>query len=192
MSFVNAHFVTYAQDLGYHPMVAAGAFSLIGAAAIVGALYLGHLSDRQGRRRWLTFSYNLRTVGFVIVLLSMGISFLGIPGLGLSALLVGITLVGFSWTAVVSITAAYASDGFGVKNLGTIYGAMFAVMPVGSGLGAYLGGLLYDARGTYDIAIWSNIVLLVIATVLVLSIGERKLMKPGAVTADDRVAAADD
>ena len=185
MSFVNAHFVTYAQDdLGYPAMVAAGAFSLIGASAIIGALFLGHLSDTQGRRRWLTFSYNLRTVGFIVVLLSMGISFLGIPPLGLSALLVGITLVGFSWTAVVSITGAYASDRFGVSHLGTIYGTMFAVMPIGSGFGAYLGGVLYDARGTYDIAIWSNIVLLAISSALVMSIGERKVLSSGVAAAD--------
>jgi predicted MFS family arabinose efflux permease len=114
----------------------------------------------------------------------MGISFLGIPPLGLSALLVGITLVGFSWTAVVSITAAYASDQFGVTKLGTIYGTMFAVMPIGSGLGAYLGGVLYDARGTYDIAIWSSIVLLIVASLLVFSIGERKVLRPGVAAAD--------
>ena len=184
MSFVNAHFVTYAQDLGYHPMVAAGAFSLIGASAIIGALYLGHLSDTQGRRRWLTFSYNVRTIGFIVVLLSMGVSFLGIPPLGLSALLVGITIVGFSWTSVVSITGAYASDRFGVSHLGTIYGAMFAVMPIGSGLGAYLGGLLYDAKGSYEVAIWSNIVLLIIASVLVASIRERKLLRSEIAAAD--------
>ena len=50
---------------------------------------------------------------------------------------------------------------------------MFAVMPLGSGLGAYLGGLLYDVRGTYDVAIWSNVVLLIIATLMVFSIGEK-------------------
>lgn len=175
MSFVNAHFVTYARDLGYHPMVAAGAFSLIGAAAIIGALLLGHLSDTRGRRMLLAFSYHLRALGFIVVLLSMGISFLGIPPLGFSALLVGITLVGFSWNAVVSITAAYASDRFGVSNLGAIYGTMFAVMPIGSGFGAYLGGLLYDMRGTYDIAIWSNIVLLIMAAGTVFFIGERRM-----------------
>ena len=178
MSFVNAHFVTYARDLGYHPMVAAAAFRLIGASALVGALLLGHLSDKHGRRGLLTFSYQLRTLGFIVVLLSMGISFLGIPPLGLTALLVGIILVGFSWNAVVSITAAYASDRFGVANLGTIYGTMFAVMPLGSGLGAYLGGLFYDHRGSYDVAIWSNIVLLLVAALMVFFIGERRLAGP--------------
>ena len=58
------------------------------------------------------------------------------------------------------ITAAYASDRFGISQLGSIYGLMFAVMPLGSGLGAYLGGVLYDSQGSYAIAIWSNIVLL--------------------------------
>ena len=84
MSFVNAHFVTYARDLGYHPMVAAGAFSLIGATAIIGALYLGNMSDNRGRRRWLAISYQLRLVGFVVVLLSMGVSFAGLPAFGLA------------------------------------------------------------------------------------------------------------
>ena len=174
MSFVNAHFVTYVQDLGYHKMMAAGAFSLIGAAAIVGALLMGHLSDKHGRRVLLALAYNLRGLGFIVVLLSMGVPFLGISALGIPALLVGIVLVGFSWNATVSITAAYASDRFGLAQLGTIYGLMFAVMPLGSGLGAYLGGVLYDSQGTYAIAIWSNIALLALATGTVFSIRERK------------------
>ncbi len=175
MSFVNAHFVTYVQDLGYNKMVAAGAFSLIGAAAIVGALLMGHLSDQHGRRRLLSLAYHLRAMGFVLVLLSMGIPIFNIPSLGIAVLLVGILLVGFSWNATTSITAAYASDRFGLSQLGTIYGTMFAVMPLGSGLGAYLGGLLYDSQGTYAIAIWSNIALLLLATVTVFSIKDRRL-----------------
>ena len=183
MSFVNAHFITYVQDLGYHKMVAAGAFSLIGASAIIGALLLGHLSDKHGRRLLLSLSYHLRALGFTLVLLSMGIPFLNIPSLGIPALLAGILFVGFSWNAVVSITAAYASDRFGITQLGTIYGTMFAVMPLGSGLGAYLGGVLYDTRGTYDIAIWSNIVLLLLAMGTVFSIKDRKLPEGNVVTA---------
>ena len=175
MSFVNAHFISYARDLGYHPMVAAASFSLIGVSAIIGTLVLGHLSDKYGRRRFLTSSYQLRALGFAIVLLSMGISFLGIPPLGLAALLAGIILVGVSWNAVVGITAAYASDKFGLTHLGTIYGTMFAVMPLGSGLGAFLGGYFYDIRGTYAVAIWSNIVLLIASGLLVFFIRERRL-----------------
>ena len=184
MSFVNAHFISYARDLGFHPMVAAGSFSLIGAWAIIGTLVLGHLSDRHGRRKFLSASFQIRTLGFAIVLLSMGIPFMGIPPLGLAALLVGIMLVGLSWNAVVGITAAYASDRFGTASLGTIYGAMFAVMPLGSGLGAFLAGLFFDIRGTYDVAIWSNLVLLIIAALLVL-IRERPPVLREAVAAAD-------
>ena len=174
MSFVNAHFVSYARDLGYQPMAAAGAFSLIGASAVIGSLILGHLSDQHGRRKMLTVTYNLRMMGFVVVLLSMGVPFLGISPLGFAALLAGVMLVGLSWNAVVSITAAYASDRYGIAHLGTIYGTMFAVMPIGSGLGSFLGGLFYDIRGVYDVAIWSNIVLLFAASVLVFFRGERR------------------
>jgi MFS family permease len=177
MSFVNAHFVSYAQDLGFHPMVAASAFSVIGATAVFGALILGHLSDQHGRRRMLSLSYHLRAMGFFVVLLSMGIPFLGVPSLGLPALFVGILLVGFSWNAVVGITAAYASDGFGTSNLGQIYGTMFAVMPIGSGIGSALSGYMFDLRGNYEIAIWTNIVLLVVSAALVWSIGDNR---PGA------------
>ena len=171
MSFVNAHFVTYAQDLGYDPITASFGFSIIGATAIVGALAFGHLSDKYGRRQWLALSYQLRAMGFLVVLLSMGIPFLGIPPLGIATLVIGVLLVGFSWNSVVGITAAYASDSFGTANLGKIYGTMFAVMPIGSGLGAFLGGYLFDIRGTYDIGIWSNVALLIASALLVWSIG---------------------
>ena len=177
MSFVNAHFVTYARDLGFSPLVGAGAFSLIGATAIVGALALGHMSDQYGRRRLLAASYQLRMVGFVIVLLSMGIPFLGIPRLGVVPLVAGMVMVGFSWNAVVGITAAYASDGFGTANLGRIYGTMFAVMPIGSGIGSALSGFMFDHLGNYEVAIWSNIALLAIAAALVWFIRENR---PGA------------
>ena len=177
MSFVNAHFVTYARDLGFSPLVGAGAFSLIGATAIVGALLLGHLSDQYGRRRLLAASYQLRMAGFVIVLLSMGIPFLGLPPLGVVPLVAGMVLVGFSWNAVVGITAAYTSDGFGTANLGRIYGTMFAVMPIGSGIGSALAGFMFDQRGNYEIAIWSNIALLAISALLVWTIGDNR---PGA------------
>ena len=172
MSFVNAHFVTYVQDLGYGGMIAAGAFSIIGVTAISGGLLLGHLSDNPGRRRFLSISYQMRCLGFVLVLLSMGISFLNIPSLGIVALVVGVLFVGFSWNSVISITAAYASDAFGITRLGTIYGTMFAVMPLGSGLGAYLGGVLYDSRGSYDIGIWTNIILLLLAAWAIFSTHE--------------------
>ena len=178
MSFVNAHIIAYITDLGYSAHAAAATFSLIGGCAIVGALVLGYLSDRHGRRSYLSFSYALRCVGFTLVLLSMGIPFLGISPMGIVTLITGIVLVGLSWNAVVALTAAFASDRFGIRNLGTIYGTMFAVMPLGSGFGAALGGFLYDARGTYDLAIWSNLILLIISVILVLSIREQK-GKPG-------------
>ena len=177
MSFVNAHFVSYVTDLGYSRMLAAGSFSLIGASAIIGALILGHLSDKHGRRKYLSFSYALRGLGFAVVLLSMGVHFLDIPPLGLVPLLIGIILVGLSWNAVIAITAAYTSDRFGVSHLGTIYGAMFAMMPLGAGLGAALGGVLYEVRGTYDVAIWSNLVLLGITTILMLTVREQGSME---------------
>ena len=179
MSFVNAHFVSYATDLGYSQMVAAGSFSLIGACSIVGAVVLGYLSDKHGRREYLAFSYALRGIGFTAVLLSMGVPFLGIPALGIWPLVTGIALVGLSWNAVVGITAAYSSDRFGITNFGAIYGTMFAVMPLGSGLGASLGGILFDVRGSYDVAIWSNLVSLGVTTIVVMLVKDNTALARG-------------
>ena len=75
-------------------------------------------------------------------------------------------MVGISWNAVVGITAAYTSDRFGVGHMGMIYGTMFAVMPFGSGLGAFLGGYFYDEYGSYQMAIVINLALLVAAGLL--------------------------
>ena len=95
-------------------------------------------------------------------------------GVLLQFLLGGLILVGISWNSVIGISAAYTTDRFGLSHLGTIYGTMFAVMPLGSGLGAFLGGLFYDIRGTYDIAIWSNVLLLLAAALLVFSNREHR------------------
>ena len=122
MSFVNAHFVSYARDLGYHPMVAASGFSLIGFFALVGALVFGHLSDKYGRRKYLSYSYHLRGIGFAVVLLSMGIPGLGIPPLGLTTLVVGIILVGITWNAVIGITAAFACQLGAIMHTATLPG----------------------------------------------------------------------
>jgi MFS family permease len=163
MSFVNAHFVAYATDLGYSSMVAAWGYSVVGIASIAGAVVLGYLSDEYGRKSYLSFSYFLRLIGFISVLLSMGVPLFGWGPLGLKALVLGMIMVGLSWNSVVGITAAYASDRFGTRSFATIYGTMFAAMPFGAGLGASISGYFYDVRVSYDVAIWMNIFLLIIA-----------------------------
>ena len=178
MSFVNVHWVPYVTDLGFSQMVGAASFSLIGFWSIVGVFLLGRISDQQGRRNVLAFSYVLRAVGFAVVLMSMFIHGSGMWGLELFVLLAGIIIVGTSWNAVVAITAAYASDRFGIAKLGTIYGTMFAVMPLGSGMGAALSGYLFEFRQSYDLAIISNVVLLTISAFLIMSIKGRRMIQP--------------
>ena len=83
-----------------------------------------------------------------------------------------------------SSTAAYSADVVGRYQLGTIYGSMFGVMPLGPGRGAYLGGLLYDSQGTYALGIWSNIALLLLVTVTVFTIKEQPQPSAAVAAAD--------
>ena len=110
--------------------------------------------------------------------MSMFIHGSGMWGFELFVLLAGIIIVGASWNAVVAITAAYASDRFGIAKLGTIYGTMFAVMPLGSGMGAALSGYLFEFRQSYDLAIISNVVLLTVSAFLIMSIKGNRRIQP--------------
>ncbi len=117
----------------------------------------------------------------------MGIPALGIPALGIGTLLAGVLLVGFSWNSVVSVTAAYTSDRYGVRHLGTIYGTRLrhqATAPCspscplaaasGPSWGACSTTLTLGGLGTYAVAIWSNIILLLAAMTLVFFKGETR------------------
>jgi len=68
--------------------------------------------------------------------------------------ILGVVIIGSSWTSVISLTGTVTSDEYGLRRLGTIYGTMFAVMPFGASSAVWLAGRIYDNTGSYDIALW--------------------------------------
>jgi MFS family permease len=86
-------------------------------------------------------------------------------------------IVGLSWTATVPLTSALSADIYGRRNLGTIFGMMFAIMPLGSAIGSAGAGFLHDLTGSYAMSIWLNVVMGVVAGVVVLMVRQAPIFR---------------
>jgi len=153
MGFVNAHFVAYTTDFGTTAVQGAVALATVGVAGLVGGLSFGYLADRFGRRPFLALSYGMRAIGYAVLLMATS----------LPLAILGVVIIGSSWTSVISLTGTVTSDEFGLRRLGTIYGTMFMVMPFGASSAVWLGGKIYDENGNYDLAMWISLGMALIA-----------------------------
>jgi MFS family permease len=147
MGFVNAHFVAYTTDLGATAVQGAIGLASVGIAGLVGGLSFGYMADRFGRRPLLVLAYFVRGSGYVFLLMANS----------LPMAIVGVVVIGSSWTSVISLTGTVTSDEYGLRRLGTIYGTMFAVMPFGASSAVWLAGQIYDTYGNYDMALWISL-----------------------------------
>ena len=147
MGFVNAHFIAYTTDVGTTAINGAYALATVGIAGLAGGLGFGYLADRFGRRPLLSIAFLMRAVGYVVLLLANA----------LPMAILGVVIIGSSWTSVIALTGTVSSDEFGLRRLGTIIGTMFAVMPLGASSAVWLAGRIYDSTGSYDIALWISL-----------------------------------
>lgn len=169
MSWVMTFFVDYALGQGISRETAAASLSLMGGMSIAGSLLTGWWGDRAGRRVPLAVVYVLRGGGFALVLLTGGNIFY---------LFVAMAVIGFSWSATVPLTSAICADIYGRRSLGTVFGLMFAIMPIGAAAGSALGGYLYDLTGTYDLSILMNLVTGLVAAAAVVLLRSTPLFHP--------------
>jgi MFS family permease len=147
MGFVNAHFVAFTTDLGATAVQGAAGLATVGIAGLLGGISFGYLADRFGRRPLLVIAYAIRGVGYAVLLVATG----------LPMAILGVVIIGSSWTSVISLTGTVTSDEFGLRRLGTIYGTMFMVMPFGASSAVWLAGRIYDTNGNYDLALWISL-----------------------------------
>lgn len=162
MSFASTHFVPFAMDMGFEEMAAANALGMVGGCAIVGGLMAGFLGDRFPRKNVLAAVYLTRGLAFAVLLQAHD----------LPTLYFGSFLLGISWTSTSPLTSAITADRCGVTNLGTIFGTMFTIMPIGSAVGAYLGGAIYEARHGYELSLILSALAGLIAAVVVFGVRE--------------------
>jgi sugar phosphate permease len=142
---VGQHFILHAVDHGFAELAAAGALAVIGAFNFVGTIASGWLTDRFDPRKLLLIYYGFR-----------GVSLLALPlvhdQVGLIAFSV---LFGLDYIATVPPTVALAADTFGRRNVGVVYGWIFAAHQVGAAVAAYAAGVTRDALGDYALAFYA-------------------------------------
>ncbi|MFC6338535.1 MFS transporter [Pseudomonas karstica] len=148
--FIGVHLPSYLVDQHLPASVGTTVLALIGLFNIFGTYTAGWLGGRMSKPRLLAGLYVLRAV--VIVL------FLWAPVTQTSAYLFGMGM-GFLWLSTVPLTNGTVATLFGVRNLSMLGGIVFLFHQLGSFLGGWLGGVVYDRTGSYDL-IWQVAVLL--------------------------------
>lgn len=169
--FVGVHLPAYLADRGMPAHVAVMALALIGLFNIVGTYTTGWLGGRVSKKYILSFIYFGRAIVFAL--------FFWLPLTVLSVYAFAIAL-GLLWLSTVPPTNAIVAQIFGVRYMAMLTGFAFFSHQIGSFLGAWLGGKLYDTTGSYDIVWYLSIALGIVAGLLNLPIDERAIKRPAA------------
>ena len=166
VAFITVHFPAYVRDLGLDPRVGAYSLSLIGLFNIAGSLLAGFVGQRYSKKQSLSIIYFLRAVTILCLLLA--------PKTPLVILLFA-SVMGLLWLSTVPLTTGIVAQVFGVQYMATLFGIVFLSHQLGSFIGVWLGGRLYDTTGSYDGMWWAGVVLGLLAAAIHLAINERPL-----------------
>jgi len=161
--FIGVHMPSYLKDKGLPPEVAGYALALIGLANVLGTYAAGVLGQRLNKRHILAFIYLARSVAIAVFL---------IAPLTPMSVYVFSTIMGLLWLSTVPVTNAAVAQIFGVAHLSMLSGFVFFSHQIGSFMGVWLGGYLYDRTGSYDIVWYIAIALGVLAALVNLPIKE--------------------
>ncbi|GIZ12088.1 MFS transporter [Pseudomonas sp. NCCP-436] len=155
--FVAVHLPAYLVDHHLPALTGTTVLALVGLFNIFGTYIAGWLGGRLSKPRLLSALYLLRGVVITLFLLA--------PLTQWSAYLFGIAM-GLLWLSTVPLTNGTVATLFGVRNLSMLGGIVFLFHQLGSFLGGWLGGYLYDHTGSYDLVWQISIALSVVAAVL--------------------------
>jgi predicted MFS family arabinose efflux permease len=150
VAFITAHFPAYIDDLGIPARWAVVAISLIGLFNIFGSLASGIIGQRYSKPILLSLIYIGRSIAFT--------AFLLIPATPATVVIFSI-VIGILWLSTIPPTNGLVAIMFGTRYLGMLGGVVFFSHQVGSFLGVWMGGVLYDQTGSYDVVWWLGVVL---------------------------------
>jgi predicted MFS family arabinose efflux permease len=161
--FIGVHMPSYLKDHGLSPQVASYALALIGLFNVIGTYAAGSLGQRLPKRYILAFIYSARAVAISVFL---------IAPLSPMSVYVFSAVMGVLWLSTVPPTNAMVAQIFGVAHMSMLGGFVFFSHQIGSFMGVWLGGYLYDRTGSYDIVWYIAIALGVFAALINLPVRE--------------------
>jgi len=167
--FIGVHMPSYLKDKGLSTQVASYALALIGLFNVFGTYAAGVLGQRLAKRKILAFIYLARAAAISL--------FLIVPLSPLSVYVFA-SVMGMLWLSTVPVTNATVAQIFGVAHLSMLSGFVFFSHQIGSFLGAWLGGVLYDRTGSYDVVWYIAIALGIFAAIVNLPIREQAIVRP--------------
>ena len=166
--FIGIHMPSYLKDHGLTPSVATTALALIGLFNVFGTYTAGALGQRMPKRFILSGIYALRSVAIVI--------FLAVPLTPMSVYVFSAAM-GVLWLSTIPPTNAVVAQIFGVRYLSMLGGIVFVSHQLGSFMGVWLGGKLYDMTGSYDVVWWIAVALGVFAAIANLPVKESAIVR---------------
>ena len=184
LAFITAHFpalitemsapvepIGWCGDLGIETTAALGGFaiSVIGAANIIGTLMAGWAGKRFGKKWLLSGIYAGRSIAAAWFILTP---------ITANTVLIFSFAMGFLWLATVPLTSGLVAHIYGLRYMATLYGIVFFSHQMGSFVGVYLGGVLYDVYGSYTIVWWIGIAVGVFSSLIHLPVREESRLAP--------------
>jgi MFS family permease len=172
--FIGVHMPSYLKDKGLGLGVASTALALIGLFNVLGTYLAGSLGQRMPKRYILSFIYFARAVAISLFLIA--------PLTPMSVYIFA-SVMGVLWLSTVPPTNATIAQIFGIQHLSMLSGFVFFSHQIGSFMGVWLGGYLYDKTGSYDIVWYIAIALGVFAGLVNLPVREAAIGRQPVVAA---------
>jgi MFS family permease len=163
LAFITTHFPAYLADKGLGGNLASWAIAMVGLFNVVGAYTAGVWGGRYSKKNLLSAVYFGRGIVTLLFMLA--------PLTPANVMLFGAGM-GLLWLSTAPLTSGLVATFFGTRHMATLFGVVFFSHQVGSFLGVYLGGYLFERTGSYDVVWWCCIGLSVFAGLVNLPIRE--------------------
>ena len=168
VTFVAVHFPAFIEDENLPFWVGGWALALIGLFNVIGTIYFGYLGDRFSKKNLLALLYSLRGLLFLI--------FIFLPKTEVTVLLFA-CILGILWLSTVPLTSGIITVVFGPFYMSMLYGIAFLSHQIGSFLGSWIGGRLFDYYGSYDLMWWICVFLGFVAAAMHMPIIEKPVAR---------------